>query len=70
MNQRYKELIEFVRTVIVPYSKTSKARLVEQIQDLKKLAREDVKGYSQLEKGELVKSILYHRRVVKPRIND
>ena len=86
MNQTYKELVNIARAENVPYSKTNKRSLVDRIQqyrdtvgtlyreksrELRRLARrEGLRGYSQLKKGELIDSILYHRRVVKPRIDN
>ena len=86
MNQTYKELVNIARAENVPYSKTNKRSLVDRIQqyrdtvgtlyrekkrNLFELAKEEgLRGYSQLKKGELIDSILYHRRVVKPRIDN
>ena len=84
MKQTYKELMSTARAENVPYSGTNKSTLSERIlhyrathgslyrentASLKVLARrEGIRGYSALKKGDLVDSILFHRRVVKPRI--
>ena len=86
MNQTRRELIEIAKAENVPYSKRNKAQLIERIQQyrdtvgtlyreskssLKKLAKtEGVRGYGSLIKSDLIDTILYHRRVVKPQIDD
>ena len=82
MNQTLKDLKEIARAEHVPYSKGNKAQLIERIQryrdtvgtlyrenklSLKKVTKtEGVRGYGMLNKRDLIDTILYHRRVVKP----
>ena len=84
MNQTYKELKEIARAENVPYSGTNKGTLVARIQhyrdtvgtlyrevkkSLKSMAKaEGIRGYGSLKKSELIDTILFHRRVVKPHI--
>ena len=85
-NQTLKDLKEIARAENVPHSKGSKAQLIERIQryrdtvgtlyrenksSLKKVAKtEGVRGYGILNKRDLIDTILYHRRVVKPQFDD
>ena len=80
----YTELVNIARAEHVPYSGTNKATLAARIQhyrdtigtlyrksksDLKDIAKsEHISRYSQLKKADLIDSVLYHQRVVKPRI--
>ena len=84
MNQTYKELVEIARAENVPYSRTNKGMLIERIKhyrdtvgtlyrkqkrSLKGIAKtEGVRGYGSLNKRDLIDTILYHRRVIKPQI--
>ena len=85
-NQTLKDLKEIARAENVPYSRGNKQQLIERIQQyrdtvgtlyregkssLKKVAKtEGVRGYGMLNKRDLIDTILYHRRVVKPQFDD
>ena len=82
MNQTNNELRNIARAVGVSYSKLNKAALVNNILDyratvgtlyrenrksLNEIAeKEKFRGYTSLSKNDLIQTILYHRRVVKP----
>ena len=82
MNQTNNELHNIARAEGVPYSKLNKAVLVNNIlehratvgsvcrkirKSLNKIAKkEKFRGYTSLSKNDLIQTILYHRRVVKP----
>ena len=84
MNQTYKVLKEIAKAENVPYSRTNKATLVNRIQhyrdtvgtlyreskmSLKRMAKkEGIRKYGTLKKGDLIDTILFHRRVIKPQI--
>ena len=86
MNETLKDLKEIARAENVPYSGRNKAQLIECIQryrdtvgtlyrenkfSLKKVAKtEGVRRYGMLNKPDLIDTILYHRRVVKPQFDD
>ena len=81
-NNNLNELRNIARAEGVPYSKLNKVTLVERIfdyratvgslyhenrQSINEIARnEKIRGYTKLKKNDLIQSILYHRRVVKP----
>ena len=82
MNQTNNELRNIARAEGVPHSKLNKAALVNNIleyratvgslyrnnrKSLNKIAKkEKLRGYTSLSKNDLIQTILYHRRVVKP----
>ena len=81
-NSDLNELRNIARAEGVPYSKLNKAALVERIfdyramvgslyhenrQSINEIAKnEKLRGYTKLKKNDLIQTILYHRRVVKP----
>ena len=81
-NNNLNELRNIARAEGVPYSKLNKATLVERIfdyramvgslyhenrQSINEIAKnEKIRGYTKLKKNDLIQSILYHRRVLKP----
>ena len=81
-NNDLNELRNIARAEGVPYSKLNKAALVERIFDyratvgslyrenrrsINEIAKnEKLRGYTKLKKNDLIQTILYHRRVVKP----
>ena len=86
MNQTYNSLRNIARAENVPYSRTNKQTLIERIQqyrdtvgslyregkrDLKAMAKsEGIRGYGNLNKRDLIDTILFHRRVVRPQIDE
>ena len=82
MNQTNNELRNIARAEGVPYSKLNKAALVNNIleyratvgtlyrenrKSLNKIAKkEKFRVYTSLSKNDLIQTILYHRRVMKP----
>ena len=81
-NNDLNELRNIARAEGVPYSKLNKAALVDRILDyratvgslyrenrrsINEIAKnEKLRGYTKLKKNDLIQTILYHRRVVKP----
>ena len=86
MNQTRKALNDIARAENVPFSGVNKRVLIDRIQhyrdtvgtlfrekkgDLKAIAKaEGIRGYGSLNKGKLIDTILFHRRVIQPHIAD